>query len=128
MKLINLADYRKKREEQELEDLKNAIDRIIEENGIEPQDPIQYEIYDPTKTIGTMTGDYDGILTEAELQSLYFDSSLAGSYPQGLSDIESCISSLNWVSSVLMAMGHFSEANKIDNIVVGLCNKPQDNV
>ena len=105
--LVNLADYRKEREERELEELRAAIDRIMEEKGIEPQEETHYEIYDPTQTAGTYS--YNG-------------------QPNCWATYNDCIAQLTWTSNILMSMGHFEEANKIDNLVVQMCNKPKDEV
>ena len=106
--LVNLAEYRKQRQEQELEALREAIDRIMEAKGIEPQEEVHYEIHDTVYTAGTYSPGY----TPHNSRASYGD----------------CISQLSYVSSILMSMGCFEEANKIDNIVIQMCNKPEDSV
>ena len=92
--IVSLFDYKKKKEEEELDALEEAVSALITELGDELQ---------PQPYFG-----YDDIAPQTFGVSIAID------------DIGSCCSTLRWIGYVLSTLGREEEANKIDNIVARL--------
>ena len=92
--VISLFDYKKQKEEEELDVLEKAVSAIIAELGdeLQPQPYFGYDDITP-HTFGV---------------------------PLAIDNITSCCSTLRWIGYVLSTLGKEDEANKIDNIVVRL--------
>jgi len=103
--VVDLIGYKRQKQERELDELKSSIDRIMREKGIEPQVP-GYVHPDQCSDMVYTAGTYS-------LQGTQFT-------------LLDCLSNLNWVSSILMSIGHFEAANKIDNVAVQLCNEMEE--
>jgi len=98
--VVSLFDYKKQKEEEELDVLEKAVSAIIAELGDELQ---------PQPYFG-----YDDIMPHSF------------GIPIAIDNITSCCSTLRWVSYVLSTIGNEEEASKIDNIVTRLENVATD--
>jgi hypothetical protein len=92
--IVSLFDYKKQKEEEELDVLEAAVNTIITELG----DELQAQPY-----FG-----YDDVAPQT------FGVSMA------INNIETCCSTLRWISYILSILKKDEEANKIDNIVTRL--------
>ena len=94
--VVSLFDYKKQKEQEELDELEVAVKTIIDNLGDELQNISQpYFGYD-------------------DVQPQTYSVGIA------LNDIMSCCSTLRWISYVLATLGREEEAGNLDNIVARL--------
>jgi len=99
--VISIADYRKQKEVEELDDLAERVMTAIRDLDIDPSEAQQSVFITP------LTG-YDDIGL-ASVSNVQLNPTR-----------ESCCSTLGWVSYVLGGLGEHEAANDLDNIIARL--------